>query len=307
MATPTRVPSPPAGEHSWPRQLPPTRRAPLAWTELFALANLAFLGLDIALAHAVNRFAHPAEWAPIAFSGVASIILLVAMVLGGVKPPFSGDAGPLRARIARRLGLLVGWVAIAVGVAGLLFHLDSQFFERRTIESLVYTAPFAAPLAYTGVGLLLVLNRMVDARTAEWGRWVVLLALAGFVGNFGLCLADHAQNGFWHVTEWIGVFGAAFAVGALGVVVAAPADIAARRFAWGMLGVQVGVGILGFALHGLANLSGSGPSLRDRFLYGAPIFAPLLFVNLALLAGLGLWGLGSTMASSRASAAPLAS
>ena len=75
--------------------------------------------------------------------------------------------------------------------------------------------PFAAPLAYTGLGLLLLLDRMVDAADLDWARWVVLLALGGFVGNFVLTLADHAQNGFFHPSEWIGVVAGAVAGGFL--------------------------------------------------------------------------------------------
>ena len=30
-------------------------------------------------------------------------------------------------------------------------------------------------------------------------------------------------------------------------------------------------------------------SIRDNFIYGAPVFAPLLFANLAILALIGLW------------------
>ena len=52
--------------------------------------------------------------------------------------------------------------AIAIGLVGVVLHLDSRFFHERTIKSLVYAAPFAAPLAYTGLGLLLIMNRMVD-------------------------------------------------------------------------------------------------------------------------------------------------
>ena len=56
-------------------------------------------------------------------------------------------------------------------VAGLLWHLEGRFFRELTLESLVYTAPFAAPLAYTGLGLLLIMNRMVDPESPEWPRW----------------------------------------------------------------------------------------------------------------------------------------
>src|SRR4051812_46036121 len=62
-------------------------------------------------------------------------------------------------------GGLVGWAAIVVGLAGVVLHLDSSFFEERTIRGLTYAAPFAAPLAYTGLGLLLLVNRLVEADT----------------------------------------------------------------------------------------------------------------------------------------------
>ena len=109
----------------------------------------------------------------------------------------------------RDVGHLVGWCAIAIGLIGVVLHLDSRFFHERTIKSLVYAAPFAAPLAYTGLGLLLVMNRMVDRRSEEWPRWVLLMGLGGFVGNFIFSLTDHAQNGFFHWTEWIPVVSSA--------------------------------------------------------------------------------------------------
>jgi hypothetical protein len=60
------------------------------------------------------------------------------------------------------------------------------------------------------------------------------------------------------------------------------------------------VGVLGFALHVAADLRAPAASLWDRFLYGAPLFAPLLFANLALLAALGLWALARTQAKAPA-------
>ena len=171
----------------------------------------------------------------------------------------------------------------------MVLHLDSRFFYERTLKSLVYAAPFAAPLAYTGLGLLLIMNRMVDRRSAEWPRWVLLLALGGVVGNFVFSLTDHAQNGFYHWTEWIPVASSAFAVGFLTTVYLTPVT---RRFL-GLcaiaLGVQVAVGVLGFVLHTRANLHGPSPDQFDNFVFGAPALAPLLFPNLSLLCGIGLW------------------
>jgi hypothetical protein len=258
-------------------------RDPKLWLELFVLVNLAFLSLDIWLAHSVNEFRHEAEYIPFYFSLAAPPVLLLGLLVG----EWWGYAS-----VWRDVGYLVGWAAVTIGIVGVVLHLESRFFDERTLKSLVYAAPFAAPLAYTGLGLLLVLNRMVDARSEEWPRWVLVMALGGFAGNFVFSLSDHAQNGFFHATEWIPVVSSAFAVGFLVAPFVTPVG---RRFLWlcgAVLLAQAGVGLLGFALHTAANFRGPSSSRLENFIHGAPALAPLLFPNLVLLAGLGLWVLG---------------
>jgi len=267
--------------------------SPRLWVEWFLVANMAFLAVDISLAHAVNAFEHRAEWIPIFFSVAATFLLLLAIALGGSEPALTRGEGTgaigWRQGLARGIGLAVGWGSIAVGIAGLIWHLRSDFFQEQTIKNLVYTAPFAAPLAYTGLGLLLILDRMVDARSLEWSRWVILLAAGGFAGNFVLSLADHAQNGFFYPSEWIGVIAAAVACGFLVAQVAVPDNPSLLAMNLALMVVQFVVGLLGFTLHARGNLSNQAGSFWDRFVYGAPIFAPLLFADLALLAVLGCW------------------
>jgi hypothetical protein len=250
------------------------------WLELFVLINLAFLSVDIYLAHSVNQFRQWPEYIPLYFSLAAPLVLATGLLLGevfGYRPAW------------RDLGYLVGWSAVAIGLVGVILHLDSRFFYDRTIKSLVYAAPFAAPLAYTGLGLLLIMNRMVASDSAEWPRWVLLLTLGGFFGNFLFSLTDHAQNGFFHWTEWIPVVSSAFAVGFL----TAPLVTAVgRRYLWlcgAVMLVQAAVGLLGFYFHAAADLHGPSPRMWDNILFGAPLMAPLLFPNLVLLAGIGLW------------------
>jgi hypothetical protein len=113
------------------------------WVEVFVLVNLALLSLDIYLAHSVNQFHHAAEYLPLYFSLTAPTVLLVAL-LGGEWRGY--------AALWRDLGYLVGWIAVGIGLVGVILHLDSRFFEERTLKTLVYAAPFAAPLAYTGLG-----------------------------------------------------------------------------------------------------------------------------------------------------------
>lgn len=250
------------------------------WLELFVLVNLAFLAPDIYVAHSTNLFRHAAEYIPLWFSLIAPPVLLVALVAWTWQSS---------ARIWRWLGYCVGWTSVVIGVAGLLFHLNSRFFHEETLESLVYAAPFAAPLAYTGIGLLLIMNRMVDAESADWPYWVLFLALGGFVGNFIFSLTDHAQNGFFYPSEWVAVASSAFAVGFLLVPFLIQVNRSFLAACAVVLLVQAAVGLLGFYYHTAANLRGPSPSQFDNFVYGAPAMAPLLFPNLALLAFLGLW------------------
>lgn len=255
---------------------------PQLWVEAFVTINLTILAVDIYIAHSLNQFRKPAEYIPLYFSIAAPVVLACGMAFKWI---WKRDAP------WRDLGYLVGWLAILVGLGGVLFHLESRFFLDHTLKSLTYAAPFAAPLAYTGLGFLLLVNRMVESRSAEWARWVIFMALGGFFGNFVLSLTDHATNGFFAHTEWIPVISSAFATSFLAV----PLVLAVtRRFldlCMAVMMMQALVGVLGFALHLQANLISPEAHLFDKLVNGAPPLAPLLFPNLVGLALIGLWAL----------------
>jgi hypothetical protein len=258
---------------------------PAIVAELFAIVNLGFLAVDVWIAHSINAFAEPAEWIPVLFSLIAPLALLVSAFVGRFAW-LEDDTNR-----GKPTGFIVGWLSLLIGVAGMIFHLESHFFEEKTLKSLVYTAPFIAPLAYAGIGLLLIMNRMERHRTIDWGRWVIVLTLGGFAGNFVLSLADHAQNAFFHFTEWIPVAASALAIGFLLILVIRPRDRVLRNAAIFILLLQMAVGLLGFVFHVRANLAAPAQSVWERFLYGAPVFAPMLFPNLALLGLIGVWGM----------------
>lgn len=251
---------------------------PRLWIEIFVTLNLGFLTLDIYLAHSVNQFRREAEYIPLLFSASSPVLLVIGLLL--------------RRRweaVWRDLGYLVGWISVLVGLTGVIFHLQSRFFYERTLQSLTYSAPFAAPLAYTGLGFLLLMNRMVDVDSLEWSRWVLLFTLGGFAGNFVFSLADHAANGFFYLTEWTPVVASAIAVGFLAVPFAMRVSGSFIALCGLILLAETLIGTWGFVLHAAANLRGPSVHPFANFIYGAPPMAPLLFPNLTLLGLIALW------------------
>ena len=255
--------------------------SPKLLVELFAILNVGFLTFDIYLAHSINQFRNPAEYIPLVFSAIVPALLILGLAVRRRRPA-----------AWKYLGYLVGWMAVLVGLTGVIFHLLSLFFYERTVRSLTYSSPFAAPLAYTGLGFLLLLNRMVDEETLEWAQWILLLALGGFAGNFIFSLTDHAENGFFRPLEWAPVIASAIAIGFLTVPLVM--RVSRRYVNWceAILVLEGAVGLWGFALHVSANLRGPSIHAFDNFIYGAPPLAPLLFPNLMVLGLVALWRLG---------------
>lgn len=257
-------------------------RDPQLWVELFVTANLGILAADIYIAHSVNHFQKGAEYIPLYFSMAAAVALGCVVALKWI--------GKMDAAW-RDVGFLIGGLAVLVGLGGVLYHLESRFFLDRTLKSLTYAAPFAAPLSYTGLGFLLLMNRMVAARSVEWARWVTLLVLGGFFGNFVLSVTDHASNGFFARTEWIPVISSALATGFLLVPLLVSVSRRYLDLCLLVMMAQALVGVLGFWFHLQANLVEPGADLFDKLVNGAPPMAPLLFPNLVGLALIGLWAL----------------
>jgi hypothetical protein len=250
------------------------------WIELFVLLNFAGLVFDIFLAHSENQFRRGSEYIPLWFSAAAAVTLAAVVPLRRTRPA-----------VWRDVGHLIGWLSVGVGLTGVVLHLDSRFFEERTIRSLTYAAPFAAPLAYTGLGLLLLANRLVDPDTPEWSQWILLLGIGGFIGNFVFSLTDHAQNAFFNPLEWVPVVSSALAIGFLFVPFITSVTTPYLRLCALILGVQALVGFFGFALHVRAVARQPDVTLLDRILNGAPPMAPLLFPNLVVLVLIALWTL----------------
>src|ERR1051326_604850 len=216
------------------------------WLDGFALFNFVCLSGDIALAHSENGFRVRMEYFPIWFSVAAAVCLFAGVIL-------RLKAGQTSAW--DYIGHIVGFASVVVGTAGVVYPLDSRFFYERTLKSLTYAAPFAGPMAFVGLGCVLIMNRMVEPRSKEWTRWVFFFSLGGFAGNFVLSLTDHAVNGFFLWAEWIPVASSAFAVAFLAVLIANPSGENLLLTA-AVLMIQFLVGGLGFLLHLQADFHG---------------------------------------------------
>jgi hypothetical protein len=242
---------------------------------IFAAANLLFLLLDVGLAH--SAYLHTRlEYVPLVTSVVGGTL---AFVLGWLELN----------RPAVRIGLtFVAALSLITGAWGLFLHLGAESLRKPTLYQLVYSAPIVAPLSYAGLGLLIAAAIYLPSSSAR-GRSAELLAGFGLFGNFILCLLDHARNGFWAPVEWVSVAAGAFGGVAL-VTEAAFSEgrRSERRFVWGTLAAMVAVAVLGTTLHLLADLRPQALSILERLRYGAPVFAPLLFGDLAALGALGL-------------------
>jgi len=250
------------------------------WVEAFATLNIGFMTLDIFLAHSVNQFRRPEEFIPLFFSALSPVLMLIALFQHKRRP-----------WLWKVLGHIVGIGAIFMGLTGVILHLESHFFLERTIRSLTYSAPFAAPLAYTGVGFLLLLDRMVDPDSLEWAQWVLLFALGGYFGNFIFSLTDHAANGFFYPLEWVPVIASALAVGFLFIPLATKVSRQFLALCGALLLVEGAIGVWGFFLHGEHNLHGPSSHMFNNLIYGAAPIAPLLFPNLMVLGLIGIWRL----------------
>lgn len=262
------------------------------WLETFVCFNFSCLTGDVLLAHSENHFRNSAEYIPFAFSLAAAAFLAAALVTFW-RFRWTGAW--------RFTGFLIGWLSVLVGMAGVVYHLDSNFFYEHTLKSLTYAAPFAAPLAYIGLGCLLIMNRTVLEQGKEWAQWVVFFTLGGFAGNFTLSLADHATNGFFRWSEWIPVISSAVAVGFLLVFLLIDSMGNFVKWCYAVLALQIAVGIAGFLLHALADLHGLSSNLFDNIISGAPPFAPLLFPNLSILGFIGLLASQSACSEPRTS------
>ncbi len=243
---------------------------------LFASSNFLFMGFDVALAHFYNRFVDTREWIPILYSAVGGCVVLIYAF---VQNP---------SKLVRTLFSLICWIGVGVGLVGFYLHIDHTIWHEISLKLLVYAAPVAAPLSYAGVALVaLAADGSFDRFKITKRRALLFLAAAGLLGNLALTVLDHARNGFFEAEEWASV-----AVSAFGTVVLFGAALKKKPTTREenitvliALVLQIITGLIGFGYHVHADWHNIMPTIPEKIVFGAPIFAPLLFCDVA---GLGL-------------------
>lgn len=259
----------------------------------FVGVNLLFLGLDTFLGHVIDGVIRAYEWIPVFHGPLAGLVVLWVVF----RPrPSRGEVVLLLLALASSL---------AVGLMGTAFHWQRAMLVRggtsgSFLEWLIFAPPAAGPSAFMGValiGLLAALHEVPrdSGQMDLWGLvqfrapltktqqllWLVGLGYAGATLSSAL---DHARSGFVHPTTWIAVLAGAFAtavtLGRASSRKPTPADDSVHF--WTNVALM-GVGVLGFAMHLDANLTGRGEISLERLVSHAPVMAPLLLVNLGLL------------------------
>ena len=184
---------------------------------LFTSGNLAFLSVDVALAHSVNSFIPVYEWIPVL---VPPLGALTSFWLAARRDP------TLSLRLFHAFLMLVG---VLIGVLGLAFHLPRAMLSPLGVFSwswLVFSAAVLAPLSFAGVslvGLVASLDEIgedsgllsfadvirLKAPISKTQHFLWFVGL-GFLGAAATSFLDHGQYGYTGY-EWIPVIAGVFA------------------------------------------------------------------------------------------------
>lgn len=263
---------------------------------LLIAVNLFFLGGETYLAHSISGTIVPREWIPILFGPLSGALLLVA-----------GLVARRRRMTANLIATLVFAASAVVGILGTVYHWarwvlpNAAAGERFQVLLILYAPPLLAPATFALVGLM-GLSAAWHERPVDSGQLILpgglwlhmpysksqayfLLVAAGTLITLISSVVDHALTHFENPWVWVPVVTGVFATAvffALGFT-AHPgrADLTTYTAAAALLLLT---GAAGFGLHVWRNTYGLGGFVIERFIRGAPAFAPLLFANMGLFA-----------------------
>ena len=262
---------------------------------LLAAFNELVLGVDTYLAHSITGTLKPGEWIPVIFGLAAGVSLLAA-----------GWIALRRRPLANLIASLVFLASIGVGLLGSYFHLnrallpDAPAGQQITALLLVYGPPLLGPITFALIGILGLSAawredpldsgvvhlfgglrvRMPLSKTRAYFFLSALFILATVLSS----VLDHARTNFVNPWLWLPTFVGTFTIFVTTAMGAYDhlerKDVLTYLVALGLMGA---VGLVGAVLHVNYNLTGQGAILEERFIHGAPLLAPLLYANMALL------------------------
>jgi hypothetical protein len=190
---------------------------------------------------------------------------------------------------------------IMVGVVGFAFHLRTVMLPSGQFvwDWLIFSAPVLAPLAFAGIatmGITAALHETVPGHFDLPGLRDIPIGLTKrqlyfiFIG-LGLAAAtltaavEHSQEGYLNWTMWLPAVAGGIATGAFLGHAAKRRPQSGELFAvLGASALSTAIGLLGFAFHASFDAGAAGTISIERMVHGAPLFAPLLFADLAFLA-----------------------
>ena len=234
--------------------------------------NFGFVGVDVVMAHSQSHFF---RWTviPIGYSALAVLAILSRVV-------FHSSVG------AKRAFQAMMWLGVLVGVMGTFFHLHGNATSSPVSlhRLLIEGSPVAAPIAFAGIASYALVSEHYRGRARD-SRLLTLVGL-GFFGAMAAAFLDHARLGFVPSYTLIPIASGALAALSCLYIAYSNATAAETRVLLYILGINALIGLVGFGFHVLGDLAGTESIVWARFLYRNPILGPLLFCNLALLAGL---------------------
>lgn len=256
---------------------------------IFVGINLMFTGIDVALAHSINRFVPVYEWIPILFFPFGAVSCIV----------IAFQSVPKKFPALIHIALMTA--GILVGVIGTAFHANAVLNPQGylTWAWVVFGSPILAPLAFAGISLL-GLYAITEEVNGEPGmlkvpglgtfkapisrdRHFMWLVGLGFAASAVTSIIDHAQYGY-SFYKMIPIVYGLFATSV--VIYLSIAKMWTRGdelvYFWTMIAAVV-IGVLGFGFHLSADLAGTGSFSMERILAFAPILAPLLYSDLGML------------------------
>ena len=237
--------------------------------------NFLLTGFDVLVAHSQNVFFRweliPLMYAPAAVLAVSARIVFKSSDIVG------------------RLFRAVMWLGVVVGVTGSLFHLAGNATSGPVSlrRLLVSGSPVAAPIAFAGIAAFALVSD--HYRGADRRSKLLALVGLGFLGAVLAAFFDHARVSFASSYTLIPLVTGALATVACFYMARPERTSNAETYVFlAVITLSVVVGVLGFGLHLAADLAGTQSIVWARLLYRAPLLGPLLFANLALLAGLSM-------------------